>query len=197
MSRTQRSVSPIRRDRGRATCVAAVLCFLAVGPSPIYSQKRAKPPSFEEYPVAKVHKGAVIPPNFGPLNQYSGTDLRCFGSPPVTYTAMHVNFAGHFVMRTCSCGSGCHYLFLWDAHNGKVYRDLPFPPINVGPYGAGGTTRPVQYAGEQHRADSSLLILDGCFEETCDCARRYYVWSGDQFKLIRRDSARLPPKCQN
>lgn len=164
---------------------------------PIYGQKAAKPPSFEEYRVAQVYSGAVKPPNFGPLSQYSGTDMRCFGREPGTYTAMHVNFAGHFVIGACSCGSGCHYLFLWDAETGKVYRNFPFGPINVGPYGIGGATPPVEYAGEQHRAESSLLILDGCFEETCDCAKRYYVWSGSQFKLIRKEPDRLPPDCRH
>ena len=102
---------------------------------------------------------------------------------------MRVNFAGHFVLATWSCGSGCHSLFIWDAMNGTVYRDFAFGAINVGPYDS------ATYAGERFRADSNLLILDGCFEGTCDCAKRYYVWNGTQFKLIFRHQDRLPRPC--
>jgi hypothetical protein len=197
MSRTLHSGSSTRGRGQAATCALVVLCF-AIGNAPtarVYGQRAAKAPSFETYRVPKVYSAAVKPPAFGALDGYSGTDLQCFGQDPETYAAMHVNFAGHFVISACSCGSGCRYLFLWDAQTGKVYRQLPFGPINVGPYGVGGTTPPVRYAGEQYRADSSLLMLDGCFEETCDCAKRYYAWSGSHFKLIHREPDRLPPDC--
>ena len=58
---------------------------------------------------------------------------------------MHVNFAGHFVLATRSCGSGCHYLFIWDAVTGKVYRDFAFGAINVGPYGSASRGQQVEY----------------------------------------------------
>jgi hypothetical protein len=137
----------------------------------------------------------VKAPEFGPLDQYSGTDLRCLGGDPAAYSAMHANFAGHFVMSACSCGSGCRYLFLWDAQSGRVYRDLSFGAINVGPYGVGEASAPAVFAGEEYRVDSSLLILDGCFEGTCDCAKRYYVWNRDHFRLIGRQQHRSPRGC--
>ncbi len=147
---------------------------------------------FADYHVTKIYAGAVKQPDFGRLEQYSGTDVRCFGGDPAVYSAMRVNFAGHFVLATCSCGSGCHYLFVWDAVNGKVYRDFAFGAVDVGPYGSH-----VAYAGERFRADSNLLVLDGCFEGTCDCAKRYYVWNATQFKLIFRHQDRLPPGCRH
>jgi hypothetical protein len=198
MSRTAHPARSTRQRRDGAVAAALViLCFATVNAItvPAFGQKASKQPSFEDYRVTGIYNGPVRPPNFGPLDQYSGADLRCFGEDPAFYAAMHVNFAGHFVVGACSCGSGCHYLFLWDAESGKVYLDLPFHSINVGPYGV-GSAAPVEYSGEKHRADSSLLILDGCFEDTCDCAKRYYVWSRGRFKLIYRQSARIPPGCR-
>jgi hypothetical protein len=168
----------------RWAIAVAVLSNLAWG-------QESRPPKFADYHVTNIYSGAVKPPDFGRSEQYSGTDLRCFGDP-AAYSAMRVNFAGHFVLATCSCGSGCHSLFIWDAVSGKVYRDFAFGAINVGPYGSART----QYAGERFRTDSNLLVLDGCFEDTCDCAKRYYVWNGMQFKLVFRHPDRLPPGCK-
>ena len=154
----------------------------------------AKTPRFEDYRVAKVHLGRVMLPEFGDPSQYEGTDLRCFTDSKL-YAQMPVNFAGHFVVGACSCGTGCHYLFMWDALTGKFYRDFPFGPIDVVPFGVGAAVPPVESTGEQFRADSTLLILDGCIEDTCDCATRYYKWLGTHFKLILRRSSRTPLKC--
>ena len=171
--------------------------FSALVLSCCFGQSNSVAPKFEAYRVEGVYRGPVKPPNVGRLDQYSGTDLRCFGEDPATYTSMRVNFAGHFILRTCSCGTGCHYFFLWDARNGNLYRTFPFGPINVGPYGTDRNAGFVEYAGEQYRTDSSMLILDGCSEGTCDCAKRYYVWSAGNFKLIRRETDRLPPDCRH
>jgi hypothetical protein len=43
-----------------------------------------------------------------------------------------VNFAGHFVIDACTCGSGCHYLYMWDAVSGKFYQRLPPGVIDGG-----------------------------------------------------------------
>jgi hypothetical protein len=84
---------------------------------------------------------------------------------------------------------------MWDGLNGKFYRWFPFGPINVGPYGLGSTVPPVGYKGEQFRVDSTLLIVEGCIEGTCDCATRYYNWNGGELKLILSRASRKPPRC--
>jgi hypothetical protein len=152
-------------------------------------------PRFEDFRVSSVYRGRVTPPKVGNLNQYSGTDLRCFGGNPGQYAQEKANFAGHFVIGTCTCGSGCHYLFMWDAVTGKLHSHFPFGAINVGPYGVGGADPAVEYKGEQYRVDSSLLIVEACIEGTCDCAARYYTWSGNQFKLILKQPTRMPSNC--
>jgi hypothetical protein len=84
---------------------------------------------------------------------------------------------------------------MWDALTGNVHLKLPSMPIDVGPFGVGGSTPPIEYKGEEYRVDSSLLILEGCIEDTCDCARRYYSWNGTKFNLILRQATRMPPSC--
>jgi hypothetical protein len=95
------------------------------------------------------------------------------------------------VLAKCSCGSGCHYLFLWDAEDGKVFRMFPFGAIDVGPYSSPGGGPPLRYKGEEYRPDSSLLVVDGCFDGTCNCGRRYYSWSASTFRLVSKES-RVP-----
>jgi hypothetical protein len=181
---TSRVLSALARWAVAAACLSgSVLC------------PKSRIPTFTDYRV-DTYEGAVKQPDFGRLEQYSGIDLRCFGGDPAAYSALRVNFAGHFVLAACSCGSGCHYLFLWDAESGKVYRDFPFGSINVWPYGSAARLAQAEYAGEQYQADSNLLVLDGCFEGTCDCAKRYYVWNEMRFRPIFRQQDRLPPGCK-
>ncbi len=125
--------------------------------SSAWTQKPNRP-SFDEYRVVDEYRGPVTQADFGRRQQYTGTDLRCFGGDPTPRLAMRTNFAGHFVLASCSCGSGCRYLFIWDARNGKVFRGFPFGAINVGPYPSAHGRQEVAYAGEQYRIDSKLLI---------------------------------------
>jgi hypothetical protein len=118
-----------------------------------------KSPQFSDYQVPKVYRGKTVAPKFGDPAHYHGTDLRCFGADPQDYAGRRANFAGHFVIDTCTCGSGCHYLFMWDAVNGRFYGRLPIGAIDIGPYGLGSIDRPVKYRGEEYRVDSALLIV--------------------------------------
>ena len=151
-------------------------------------------PRFEGYRVAELYRGSVLPPRFGDLSQYSGADLRCFSGDPEDYAKELVNFAGHFVIESCTCGSGCHYLFMWDAATGRFYR-ITGAPINTGPFDV-GTSNPVSYKGEEFHVDSSLLVIDGCVGETCNCGTRYYRWNGRAFDLLARRASRLPSRCR-
>jgi hypothetical protein len=174
---------------------AGCILAFAIGINSAPAQS-AKAPRFDDYRVSNLYRGPVKPPQFGRPDQYSGTDLRCFGGDPSEYAKEPANFAGHFVIGVCTCGSGCHYLYMWDALSGKAYLTLPAMPIDVGPFGIGLVTPAVEYKGEEYRLDSSLLILEGCVEETCDCSRRYYNWNGSQFELIRKQQTPMPPSCR-
>jgi hypothetical protein len=157
------------------------------------SAQPVNPPSFKDYRVARVYRGRVKPPEVGNLDNYSGTDLRCFGGAPAEYVKERVNFAGHFVIGTCR--KRLPLSVFWDVLTGRFYPHFPFGPVNVGPYGLGESLPPVEYKGEEYRVDSSLLVVEGCIEGTCDCATRYYALNGKQFKLVLRRPVRMPPDC--
>jgi hypothetical protein len=165
----------------------AVCVFLLTG----FGQVSA-PPSLEDYPVPQIYRGSVKPPDFGSLDKYDGTDLRCYGANPSEYSKSKVNFAGHFVIQACSCGTGCHYLFMWDATTGKFFGRLPPGVIDIEPYGIDNPDR-ARYR-EAYAAASSLLVVGGCIEGSCDCALRYYKWNGSGFELIYR-RPEPPPGC--
>lgn len=154
----------------------------------------ARPPQFSDHPVPNVYRGEAALPKFGDPSQYHGTDLRCFGTDPQEYRGKRANFAGHFVIDACTCGTGCHYLFMWDALNGNFFGSVPIGAINIGPYGLGSVDGPIEYEGERYRVDSRLLIVEGCIEDTCDCAKRYYQWDGRRFKLLVKIVSRMPPE---
>lgn len=166
--------------------------FIALIPLPLLgaSWSAAKLPRFEDYPVSKMYKGKVKAPVFG----RERGQARCF-TDPEGYVTEQVNFAGHFIIESCTCGSGCHSLFMWDVMTGKFYSLHPPGIIQLGPFGAEGPATSLTYKGEQFRKDSSLLIVDGCVEDTCDCATRYYAWNRTQFKLISRQPVHMPPNC--
>jgi hypothetical protein len=154
-----------------------------------------RPPQVTDFPVRTVYRGGPALPKFGDPAQYHGTDLRCFRGNAESYAGRRANFAGHFVIGACTCGSGCHYLFMWDAANGRSYGRLPIGAIDTGPYGLGSVDRPVEYRGEYYRVDSSLLIVEGSVEDTCDCSTRYYRWDGARFKPLLKIPAKTPPDC--
>lgn len=73
---------------------------------------------------------------------------------------------------------------------------MPIGTIEVGPYLE--ESKVINYAGERHRADSNLLVVEGCFDQDAhpkrrDCARRYYVWTDERrFVLLLREATRVP-----
>lgn len=182
--------------RASARDPIVLICLMALMSSSTFAQRDRNniAPRFEDYKVTELYRGIVKPPNFGDLGRYEGTDLRCFGGNPSEYRNLTVNFAGRFIIGSCACGSGCRYLFMWDATNGRFYR-IPIAPNNPGPFGI-GERDPVYYKGEEYHADSSLLVIDGCEERTCNCGTRYYRWTGKGFELIAKRPSRLPSGCR-
>jgi hypothetical protein len=85
---------------------------------------------------------------------------------------------------------------MWDALSGNFFRRIAIGVINIGPYGLGSVHGPIEYQGEKYRVDSTLLIVEGCVEDTCDCAKRYYQWNGRRFKLLQKIPSRIPPECR-
>jgi hypothetical protein len=160
--------------------------------------------SFSQYPAYSVFKGKVTPPHFRKSLKPEDTffpdgDPHCGwdddGFYDRYYGAMKPNFAGNYIIAGCTCGSGCHYLLMWDARTGEVIRNLPVGTIDVGPYSGAPI---ITYAGETHRVDSNLLVLEGCFDQDAhperrDCGRYFYLWTkGKKFAFLSKQSTRVP-----
>lgn len=100
-----------------------------------------------------------------------------------------VNFAGHYILVTWGCGTGCVQIMFIDAKTGKVYHpDSIRTNVDVNVHDemlVGG--RSWYGEGSVHfQPDSELLILVG--EPNEDADRRgisYFVWHNNQLKLIR------------
>ena len=153
-------------------------------------------PRFENYLVHGVYREGSKAPDVGKMDIYGLH--ACFGGDPGAQAGRTANFAGHYVLQACSCGSGCHGFVMWDAATGKVFdHESPLGPINVGPYY--DSSRPgaplSSYEGESYRFDSRLLVIEGCREQTCDCAKRYFEWTGSKFRLILRQPVQMPAEC--
>lgn len=156
-----------------------------------------KVPEFTGYRTPAVYRGPTVPPDTRDMDIYE--IHACFADAPETFGNARVNFAGHYIIRACSCGTGCHSLVMWDAATGRVFDGEiagAKEPINVGPYEQRGPGLPLLfYKGEEYRPDSTLLIIEGCHEQTCDCGRWYYTLAGDRFKLILKRAVRKPAVC--
>jgi hypothetical protein len=173
-------------------------------PPPGSSASLQQTPTFKDYPVQQVYTGKVALPKFRKGNfetlPFPDGDLRCIGTDDgehaLFFANKKVNFAGKYVIDACTCGSGCHYLFMWDAQTGKMFRTFPFGTVEIGPY---LNAKPViEYSGEHYKVDSTLLIVEGCFDtdshpKSRDCARYYYNWTGQGFVRFYKQRTRVPP----
>ncbi len=177
--------------------IAVPLCWVVAVSIGTQGGFAAQSPRFDDYPVTHLFRGEAKSPQFDDLKQYGYAEMRCFGGDPADYSRS-ANFAGHYVVESCTCGSGCHFLFMWDAISGKLfYREIPFGAINVGPHSQSSSRAPpVVYRGEEYRLDSALMIVQACFGEDCNCATRYYKWTGSRFDLVSKQAVRMPPDCE-
>jgi len=76
-----------------------------------------------------------------------------------------VDFAGHYVVVTFGCGSGCLYGGFIDAETGQA-MEIPF---SVSPPGLFREPDPIE-----HKANSRLLIVRGNLNEADGSAKRYF-----------------------
>ncbi|WP_157763738.1 hypothetical protein [Paraburkholderia aromaticivorans] len=89
--------------------------------------------------------------------------------------SQRVNFAGHYVLATWGCGSGCVTAAAIDSKSGRV-SSLPFTvsnwPMDV--------TAPLSY-----RTNSCLLVVRGSRNESTDRGTYYYAFDGKAFTLLK------------
>jgi hypothetical protein len=134
------------------------------------------PPAFLDYPIGENFQGLPAPVDLAshPLASQFRTMLR-------NAAAAGPNFAGHYVLASWGCGSGCLQFAIVDARNGNVF----FPPAIrhvmmthvMEPEDA--SKRP------RFRRDSALLIVVGATNEGADEGISYYRWTDRELQLIR------------
>jgi hypothetical protein len=92
------------------------------------------------------------------------------------------NFAGHYTLVRCTCGSGCSALYVVDARTGRFYDLSPVGSVAIVPC--------QDEEAVQYRNDSRLLILGGglgFYGSPREIeGKNYYEWRGGRLKLIRK-----------
>ncbi|HEX8288534.1 MAG TPA: hypothetical protein VF556_11085 [Pyrinomonadaceae bacterium] len=88
------------------------------------------------------------------------------------------NFAGHYIITTWGCGTGCQVGPVIDAKTGKVYY-LPFP---VGQdYQADDDFKPAEF-----RLDSKLITFSGFrVDKNEEAEARFYKFENGRFKFLK------------
>jgi hypothetical protein len=157
-------------------------------------------PRFDDFAVKSLFRGSpvsprftnprVVRPNLEADDRLPDADDRYRES--VALDALRgPNFAGQYTIARWSCGTGCSSMVVVNAKTGTLYRDAPFGTLDTS---GNPQSENHQYAGLSFQKDSSLLIIEGCFDadfrdakgEPPDCNRSYYQWVSPRFKLLRK-----------
>lgn len=149
--------------------------------------QRSPDPNFREYPAVARFLGNPVSPKFsGPDDRWPEGDPK-FREAVIHAAGVGPNFAGAFTIVEVSCGTGCMTIAIINQNDGTVFTHMPFVSINVGYDPLKGTS---EYRGPMYRLDSRLLVVEGWLStarETRDRpVRDSYVWTGNQFRLLKR-----------
>jgi hypothetical protein len=143
-------------------------------------------PRFTDYP-AKPYAGLNAAPNVrsDPRSTMYRTQLRGWAKEKP-------NFAGHYILATWGCGTGCTQIAIIDAVTGKVFHptgartnsaDNIHDELLVD---GDSSPRRSDFGALQYRADSRLLVLMGMPEGRPENRGiSYFVWENDGLKRIR------------
>lgn len=143
-------------------------------------------PRLKDYPAVP-YAGANAAPDVrtDPRSRMYRTQLRGWATEKP-------NFAGHYILATWGCGTGCTQIAVIDALTGKVFH----PPgvrtnsvVNVHhELLADGDSSPrrADFGALQYSLDSRLLILIGTPEHRIENRGiSYFVWENDALRRIR------------
>lgn len=138
---------------------------------------------FKNYPTTEIYKGKIAPPKLtreekeSPLGEKLLYSLENYNP--------EVNFAGHYIVETYSCGMWCHYSVILDAKTGKIYSwngisSFCFPELDTD-FACNENFSEVEY-----RVDSNLIIFFGSLDYDKDRGFHYYKFENG--KLIHLKS---------
>jgi hypothetical protein len=142
-------------------------------------------PRFEDYP-AKPYAGtnAAADVRSDPRSRLYRTQLS-------GWSREKPNFAGHYIVATWGCGTGCTQLAVIDALTGKVFhppgaRTNSVVDVHEALLVAEDFPRRADFGAVRYRADSRLLILIGMPENRMENRGiSYFVWENDGLRRIR------------
>ena len=152
--------------------------FVAIAPC-VLAQA---PPRFEEYPAVGAYNGKNAP------LVLASKDDRAYRTQLRAAAGRRPNFAGHYVVTTWGCGSGCVMGAVIDANSGRVVW-LPHT-ICCWPADVDDKFEPVAY-----RLNSRFMVFSGARnEKEGDEGTHYYEFKDGKFVYIRsvfkKESAR-------
>jgi hypothetical protein len=143
-------------------------------------------PRFQDYP-ATPYAG----PNAAP-DVRSDPRSRMYRTVLTGWATEKPNFAGHYIVATWGCGTGCTQIAIIDALTGKIFH----PPgvrtnsiVDVDEevlVDGEPNPRRADFGALQYHADSRLLILVGTPENRAEQRGiSYFVWNDDRLARIR------------
>lgn len=150
-------------------------------------------PRFKDYP-AKQYGGPNAVPDVrsDPRSRMYRTQLRGWATEKP-------NFAGHYILATWGCGTGCTQIAVIDALTGKVFHPPGARTNSVVDVhhellvDADSSPRRADFGALRYSADSRLLVLIGTPEErTENRGISYFVWENDALRRVR-----LVPKARH
>jgi hypothetical protein len=147
----------------------------------LFAQHVTPRPVFRDHPAKQIYKGKPAPPLLT-------KDQRSFRTMIRRGAKSRVEFAGHYTVPRWGCGSSCSQLVIVDSITGKVY-DVPFSIVEF-PMSYLETLDSENCKRMEFHADSRLMKMDGCPNET-NCGYYDYVMiEGKGLELVRKGLVR-------
>ena len=151
---------------------------------------QSKTLTFKQYAVAAENLENVK------VNLSSHREARRFRTNLRNAAKGKVNFAGHFIITTWGCGTGCSQSAIIDQRDGRIFFPNEFSGVGQGfcepPENANPLDSPQmldeEYAPIIYKTDSRLLVLNGLSSNSLEsegkCGTHYLEWTGKQFKQL-------------
>lgn len=148
----------------------ALLSALTLGAQEVVVTEDESAPRFENYRVGKISQGKSA------TLKLNSPNARMFRTRLGENAAGGVNFAGHYVLATWGCGSGCRSLAIIDVQTGRVYFTLSLMLVGTAMY---QELDPLEF-----RADSRLLKVVGSRNDQ-GVGTYFYEWKNNRLRLVR------------
>jgi hypothetical protein len=141
--------------------------------------QKATEPSFSRY-AATVEKGHARSIDFN--NDAGARTMRTRLSEALSGG---INFAGHYIVASWGCGTGCISGAIIEAKTGKVYWPLPLNALSVWYDGQNYADEPIAF----HK-NSRLLIISGSpggkdNDPDKPNGKYYYEWKANGLHLVK------------